>query len=184
MSVLKERIKFTYEDYLHLPDDGKRYQIIEGELFVVPAPSPYHQDTSRKLLLLIADFIRKHELGKVYYALCDVILSHEDVVQPDIFFIFHGREHIITDKNIQGAPDLVIEILSAHTAKLDKIQKRKLYQRFKVSEYWLVDPERKEIEVLVLKEGNYDSLGVFGGEDCFESSLLKGLKVYLKSIFT
>ena len=183
MGVLEEKIKFTYEDYLHLPDDGKRYQIIEGELFVVPAPIPYHQDILGNLLVILRNFVDRHKLGKVYCAPCDIILSNEDVVQPDIFFISEERKHIISDKNIQGTPDFIVEILSPYTLKLDKIQKRKLYQRFKVKEYWLVDPERKEVEALVLKGEDFESLGVFRGGDSFESPLLKGLRLGLKDIF-
>ena len=84
--------------------------------------------------------------GRIYFAPCDVVLSEEDIVQPDIFFISKEREHIITERNIQGAPDLVIEIMSPFTAKLDKSLKLKLYERFEVKEYWLVNPDREEIE--------------------------------------
>ena len=87
MSIFKEKIKFTYEDYLRLPDDGKRYQVVEGEVHMVPAPTPYHQDSLGRLYVLLRSFIELHRLGKVYCAPCDVILSQEDIVQPDIFFI-------------------------------------------------------------------------------------------------
>jgi Uncharacterized protein conserved in cyanobacteria len=183
MSISKEKIKFTYEDYLRLPDDGKRYQVIEGEVYMVPAPIPYHQDTSRKLMVLLNNFVEKQKLGKVYYAPCDVILSEENIVQPDIFFISQEREYIITEKNIQGAPDLVVEILSPFTAKLDKTLKTGLYERFGVKEYWLVDPDQKQIEVLVLKGERYESLGGYGIGQSLESPILKGLKVDLREVF-
>ena len=180
---MREKIKFTYEDYLHLPDDGKRYQIIEGEVYMVPAPSPFHQHTSARLYLTLSKFITENNLGQVFYSPCDVILSEENVVQPDIFFISKERESIITEKNIQGAPDLIVEVLSPYTAKIDKSLKRGLYEKFKVKEYWLVDPDSKEVEILTLKGGSYHSQGIFTGESTFQSPLLKGLKVNLKDIF-
>jgi len=183
VSVLKEKVKFTYDDYLLLPDDGKRYQIIEGEIYMVPAPAPYHQDILGKLFVLLLTFVEERGLGRVYLAPCDVILSEVDIVQPDIFFISKEREHIITEKNIRGAPDLAIEILSQSTAKFDKMVKMKLYERSEVKEYWLVYPDREEIEVLALRGGCYESMGVFGIEQSFESALLKGLRVSPDRIF-
>ena len=183
VSVLREKVRYTYEDYLLLPEDGKRYQIIEGEIYLVPAPAPWHQDIARKLVILLNEFVERYKLGRVFFAPCDVILSEEDIVQPDIFFISKEREHIITEMNIQGVPDLVIEILSPSTAKLDKTVKMKLYERSGIKEYWLVDPDREEIEVLTLKDSSYESMGVFGIEQSFESALLKGLRVSLDMIF-
>lgn len=183
VSALKEKIRFTYKDYLSLPDDGKRFQVIEGEIYMVPAPAPYHQDIVGKLFVLLRTFVAERKLGWVYFATCDVILSEEDIVQPDLFFISKDNGHIVTERNIQGAPDLVIEILPQFTAKLDKTAKMKLYERSGVKEYWLVDPDRKAIEVLTLKGRSYDSMGVFGIEQSFESVLLKGLKVSLEEIF-
>ena len=139
---------------------------------MVPAPAPWHQDIARKLVILLNEFVEKHKLGRVYFAPCDVILSGEDIVQPDIFFISKEREHIITERNIQGAPGLAIEILSHSTAKLDKMAKLKLYERSGIKEYWLVDQDREEIEVLTLKDRSYESMGVFGIEQSFESALL------------
>ena len=180
---MKEKIKFTYEDYLHLPDDGKRYQVIEGEVYMVPAPAPFHQDILRRLMVVLGNFVESRGLGRIYFAPCDVILSEENVVQPDIFFIFRERESIITEKNIQGAPYLIVEVLSPYTAKLDKSLKRELYEKFEVREYWLVDPDNREVEILTLKEGCYHSQGIFTWESTFQSPLLKGLKVNLADIF-
>lgn len=184
MSVLEERTKFTYHDYLQLPDDRKRYQVIEGELHMVPAPSPHHQDILGKLFIFLRTFVKGEGLGKVYQAPCDVVLSNEDIVQPDIFFISKEREHIITERNIQGAPELIVEILSSSTAKLDKSLKTRLYEEFGVKEYWLVDPEKEEIEVLSLEERGYESLGVFGKEGFLKSSLFTQLGLNLAEIFS
>ncbi len=180
MKATKKEIKFTYEDYVKFPDDRKVYQIIEGELYMVPAPIPYHQDISGNLEFILRSYVRSKNLGKVFYAPCDIVLSKENVVQPDIFFISKEREHIITEKNIQGAPDLVVEILSPRTEEIDRKLKVKLYEKYGVKEYWLVDPERKEFEVLVLGEEGYQVFGVFS--QSFTSPLL-GLEVDLGEVF-
>jgi len=172
---VRELTKFTYEDYLYLPDDGKRYQIIEGEIYTTPAPIPYHQKILLRLAQLVRNFVEERDLGEVFLAPCDVILSDEDIVQPDIFFISKERLDIITQKNIQGVPDLIIEIVSHYNPKIDKILKKKLYERYGVREYWIVDPEGREIEVFVLEKGKFHSV--------FESHLFKGLKVDPKEIF-
>ena len=173
-------IKFKYEDYLHLPEDGKRYQIIGGELYVVPAPVPHHQKISRNIEFLLYSLVKERGLGEVFNAPCDVVLSEEDVVQPDIFFISKEREHIIGEKNIQGAPDLIIEILSPRTVEIDSKLKVKLYERYGVKEFWLVEPGRKEVEVLVLAQQGYTSLGTF--KESFASPLLK-IEVDLRGVF-
>jgi Uma2 family endonuclease len=180
---LKTDIKFNYEDYLRFPDDGKRYQIIEGEVYMVPAPNPYHQMILSNVESILRSFVKAGNLDLVLIAPCDVVFSYADVVQPDIFFISQGRSSIITDKNIQGSPDLVVEVISSHTGKLDRTLKRSLYARFGVKEYWLVNPDRKEVEVLVHKQGSYESMGVFCHPGSFESPLLKGLVVDLKEVF-
>jgi Uma2 family endonuclease len=135
LPALKEEIKFTYQDYLNLPDDGKRYQIIGGELFMVPAPTPYHQKILVNLSQIIVPFIRKNDLGEVFFSPCDVLISDEDVIQPDMFFIKKERLEIIKEKNIQQMPDLIIEITSMFTSKLDKTIKKMLYEKYKVKEY-------------------------------------------------
>ncbi len=175
--------KFTYQDYIHLPEDGKRYQIIDGELYMVPAPIPDHQRILKKLGRILDQFVTDHGVGEVFYSPCDVVLSEVDVVQPDIFFINQEKLSIVQDKNIRGAPDLVVEILSPYSEKIDKISKTKLYAKFGVKEYWIVDPERKEIIVLTLRVDLFTTYGIFRMDDCFESPLLKGMKVELNKIF-
>ena len=173
-------IKYTYEDYLHLPDDGKIYQIVGGKLHRMPAPVPYHQRVSRKLELILDEYVTEKGLGEVFDAPCDVVLSDEDVVQPDIFFISKEREYIIGDKNIQGAPDLIVEILSPRSEYLDRKVKVELYEEYGVKEYWLVDAGRKEVEVLRLTGRGYKSEGAF--DKSVYSPLLK-LEVNLSVVF-
>ena len=164
-------IKYSYEDYLHLPDDGKRYQIIGGKLYRMPAPVPYHQRVSRKLERILDEYVTEKGLGEVFDAPCNVVFSDMDIVQPDLFFISKEREYIIGEKNIRGAPDLIVEILSARSDYLDRKIKVELYEGYGVKEYWLVDPDRKEVEVLTLTREGYKSMGVFNRS--FYSPLLK-----------
>jgi len=181
--MTRELEVFTYEDYLHLPDDGKRYQIIEGEVCMSPAPVPYHQEILFGLAQLVRNFVEEGDLGKVFIAPCDVILSNENVVQPDIFFVSKDRLHIITDKNIQGAPDLAVEIVSPHSLKIDKLLKRNLYAKYGVREYWLVDGEKREVEVMATRGKTYRIKGKYKKGDILESGLLEGLKIDLEMVF-
>lgn len=140
-------IKFTYEDYLLFPEDGKRHEIIDGDRYMTPSPSTKHQRISMNLSNLFFNYLKVHRRGRIFTAPCDVVLSDLDVVQPDLLFVSAARASLITEKCIQGAPDLVIEILSETTRKIDEIIKRKLYERHGVGEYWIVDPELENVKV-------------------------------------
>lgn len=181
--AIKEEEMFTYQDYIHFPDNGKRYQIIDGEVYMTPAPVPYHQKILWKLAELLGRFVKEDNLGEVFIAPCDVLLSDVDIVQPDIFFISTEKLAIIQDKYIEGAPNLVIEILSPYTQKLDRITKKRLYESYKVAEYWIVDTDKKTLEVLSLKGSSYKTMGVYKEEDNVASELIKGLKFSVKEIF-
>ncbi len=140
------RIKFTINDYMSTPN-GKRYQLLDGELILASSPTSKHQSISGQLYLTMTQFVTQSQLGRVWYAPLDVILSDHDVVQPDLLFVSSGRANIVTEANVQGAPDLVVEILSPATAQHDREYKRTLYSRHGVREYWLVDPEEDMVEV-------------------------------------
>jgi len=178
----KTRVRFTYEDYLQLPED-KRYDLMEGEFYMVPSPNVYHQTILKKLFRILDDYVVSQRLGELHLAPLDVVLSNEDVVQPDILFISREHFHIITERNIQGAPDLVIEILSSTTAERDKGLKRKLYSKYGVKEYWIVDPEERSIEVMKLGEAGFETAGVYGKGEILVSPLLKGFRLNSGEIF-
>ena len=135
--MLNTNLKFTYEDYVLMPE-GKRYEIVEGELYMVPAPTTTHQRISRKLEEMLSRFVEERKLGEVFDAPIDVVFSETDIVQPDIIFISNENKNIIKEENIKGAPDLIIEILSPSSAQRDKTIKKKLYAKNGVKEYWLV----------------------------------------------
>ena len=148
-----------------------------------PAPVPYHQRVIRELNHILSEFVKRNNLGEVLFAPCDILLSDVDIVQPDIFFISKEKLTIIKDKYIEGAPDLVIEILSPYTQKLDRITKKRLYEVYKVAEYWIADTDKKTLEVLSLKGNSYKTMGIYKEEDMVASDLIKGLKFSVKEIF-
>ncbi len=184
MTVVNPHIKFTYEDYCLLPED-RRYELIEGELLMVPSPSVIHQRVAANLEAILRSFVKERNLGEVLYAPLDVVLSPHDVVQPDIVFISRERAHIVTDANLQGAPDLVIEILSPSTAERDRGLKRKLYARYGVRELWLVNAGAQTVEVFSL-EGGGESPPVIYSRSARQpvvSPLLEGMIVNLDEVF-
>ena len=132
MSV-PESLRFTYEDYVLLPED-RRYEVIDGELCPTPAPTPYHQIVKGRIERLLQDHVEGAKLGMVLDSPCDVVLSQFDVLQPDIFFISSERLAIIGEKYISDGPELVIEVLSPGTRKRDRVWKAKRYAHFGVRE--------------------------------------------------
>lgn len=173
----------TYDHYRHLPDDGKQHQIIGGELFMTPAPTPYHQEVSLNIATSLRNFVQQHRVGKVYTAPIDVILSMTDVGQPDIVFIARERLNIITKKNIVEAPDLIVEILSEHTESIDRKKKFALYEKHAVKEYWLVDPSEKTIEQFVLKENFFHLRATISGNKNLSSVVMENLTFAAEDVF-
>ena len=184
MPKVKTQIKFSYLDYQNLPEsETKRYELLGGEIVMAPSPTSKHQRISWKLNDQLSRFVQANALGLVFYAPLDIILSGEDVVQPDILFISNRRLKIIHEDAIHGAPDLVIEILSPTTAGRDRTLKRTLYARSGVQEYWLVDSESRSIEVLTLGEQGYQLAGRYESGQTLTSPLLPGLKIQLDQLF-
>jgi len=152
MAITKEKL-WTYNDYYNLNDD-KRYEIIEGELIEMAAPRTIHQKISVNLTIELGIYLRKHKIGEIYTAPCDVVLSTINTFQPDLLFISKENLGIIQEKAIIGTPDLVIEILSPSNQDHDKIKKFKLYEQFKVKELWIIDPDHQSIKVYRLENDN------------------------------
>lgn len=171
--------KLTYQDYLLLPDDGKRYEILEGELYMTPSPMTRHQLIAFRLSHVIGTYLEAHPIGTGLAAPCDVILSETDVVQPDLFIVLHGSVARITEKNVQGPPDLVVEILSPGTSARDRELKRKRYEHFKVREYWLVDPDGNSVEILALQADRFVRLNLVTPPASCTSPLFPELEINL-----
>ena len=141
-----EPIRYTYEDYLTFPDDGRRHELIDGEHYVIPAPVRRHQQLSMRLIFALGSHLLEQPRGEVYAAPLDVILSDFDVVQPDVLFVSNERQEVLGEW-IHGAPDIVIELLSPETRRRDEITKRRLYERVGVREYWIVDGEIEVVKI-------------------------------------
>ncbi len=174
--------KFTYQDYRNAPED-KRYELLDGDLVVTPAPGEAHQRASRNLTMHLAQWAELAGTGHVYAAPFDVVLSDTDVVQPDLLFVSNEREHIITKENVQGAPDLVVEILSLSTAERDQTFKRSLYAKHGVKEYWLVDTDAKTVTVLLKDPQGFTEVCVCGAGQTQDSLTLKGFTINPDEIF-
>lgn len=147
--------RMTYEDYVALPNDGQRYEIHDGEVSVTPAPGTRHQGVSIRLASLLFSHVSARALGEVYNAPVDVILDRHTIVQPEIVFVAGARLGIVAERGIEGAPTLVVEILSASTARIDRATKFQLYARFGVPHYWIVDPEARTVEAYALGASGY-----------------------------
>ena len=182
MAIPNPTIKFTYEDYLNTPDD-KRYELLDGELVMPPAPGESHQNVSAMLGWKLTQFAVENRMGRVYHAPFDVVLSNMDVVQPDLIFVSNERAAIITPANIQGAPDLVVEILSPSTAARDKTFKRSLYAKHGITEYWMVDLTEKTITILRLGEREFEVVDTYGEGESLTSPTLQGFTLSLDDIF-
>ena len=139
-------IKLTYEDYLAIPDDGRRHEIIDGEHSVNPPPNFKHQIVVTNLIERLSSHVRSNALGRVVCAPCDVLLDRHTVVQPDVLFISNARSHIIDRNNIKGAPDLLVEVLSADR-DYDERVKYQIYELAGVEEYWIIDPYAEAMKV-------------------------------------
>ncbi len=173
----------TYKDYVLFPEDGKRYEIIEGELFVTPAPIPLHQRVSRKLEYIFECYVKKTNAGEVFYAPIDVVLSDSTIVQPDLLIVGSDQAAIVGEKHITGAPRLVVEICSRKSRKSDFIGKRKSYGKYGVREYWIVDYEIERVEHFLLQSGTLEKTGEFSSGETVVSTEFEGLEVDLNEIF-
>jgi Uma2 family endonuclease len=143
---------WTYDEFASRPDDGKRYEVIAGELVVSSSPRPQHQRASMRLSYALEGFTQEHGLGELYPAPIDVLLSTDDYLVPDLVFVRTERADIVTGRGIEGAPDLVVEIISPSSALRDRGLKRERYARFGVPLYWVVDVELGHVEVYHLAE--------------------------------
>ncbi len=182
MVAAKSTVKLTYEDYRRMPED-ERYELIEGELIMAAAPNRAHQTTQRKLGLRMGSFVETEDLGEVFFSPFDVVLSEHNTFQPDIIFVSKENAGIITDANIQGAPDLVVEIISPSSTGRDWVVKRDLYARHGVKEYWLIDPINRTLWVMLLKDGYLELAGEYREGDTVTASTIKGFSVSASDIF-
>ena len=158
-------IILTYDDYAALPNDGKRYEIIEGDIFVSPAPRPKHQKAIGNLHIILGLYLQDHPIGDLYLAPIDLILSFTNIAQPDLLFLRNEKLHLVSDRSIEGPPDLIVEVLSPATEKTDRTTKYRLYAKFGVAHYWLIDPIEKRLEPFRRVGRSYRALQPITGAD-------------------
>ena len=181
--MVNPRIKFTVVDYMTTPDD-KRFQLLDGELILAPSPTDRHQAIIGTLFFLLFQYNLETNSGRVRMAPLDVYLSEHDLTQPDILFVSNDRASIITAANIQGAPDLVVEILSPSTERYDRGYKQTMYARHGVREYWLVNPNAETVEVLTLSDEGFTTFATYQRRETLVSPLLPGLDINLEQVFS
>ena len=186
MKPVHPGVKLTYDDYVHFPDDGLRHELIDGEHYVTPTPIRKHQAIATNLVGMIWSYLREHPVGRVFTAPFDVILSNFDVVEPDLLFLTNERLGAITTSPwVKGAPSLVVEIGSPSTRKRDATIKRRLYERFGVDEYWILDPELDAIDVCRNVGGRFERVAQLTLEagEVLTTPLLPDLELPLSTIF-
>ncbi len=176
--------QWRYDDYLQLPDDGNRYEIIEGVLYVANAPSIEHQYIVLKISGRLDLFVTEKKLGMVLTAPIEVHLSETTKpVQPDVLFIRTENQPTLGAKFFAGAPDLIVEVISPSSIRTDRHIKFDTYERFGVAEYWLVDSKARAVEVHTLARGEYALLGQYTGDEVITSQVLAGLEIVAGSLF-
>ncbi|MBV8202286.1 MAG: Uma2 family endonuclease [Acidobacteria bacterium] len=189
MEKASKSVGLTYEDLCRMPDDGMRHELIDGELYVSPAPRLKHQRVSGNLFAQLFWYLREHPLGRAYYAPLDIVFSDTNVVEPDILYISREREERqATERYLAGAPDLVVEILSPSTRYVDLGVKLRLYERFGVPEYWVIDTENETVKIYQLEERRLLLRSKLSRGDgtsviAISTSLLPGFHVSLDEIF-
>ena len=179
-------VKLTYDDYLLFPEDGMRHELIDGEHYVTPTPNMRHQVISGNLFGMIWSYLQQHPIGRVFAAPLDVIFSEFDVVEPDVLYLSRQRvAELAPSPWVKGAPNLVVEIGSPSTRKRDETIKRRLYERFGVDEYWIIDPELDTIKVYRRANERYERTAELTLEsgDVLTTPLLPELDLPLAKIF-
>jgi len=174
--------EWTYSHYAALPDDGHRYEILDGVLYMAPSPNDSHQETAYLIATYLMMHVKFNHLGKVFGAPFDVELAEKIVFQPDVLVVLSEHKERVK-RHVIGAPDLVVEVASSKTRLNDRTNKYRAYANAGVQEYWIVDPVPQNIEVLTLEGGEYHSIGIFSGEQIICSPLLPDFSVRIKQFF-
>jgi len=176
--------KLTYDDLdCLLDDDGNRYEIIDGEVVVSPRPLIVHQWISQELSRRIDNHVQRRKLGRIFVAPTAIILSPHDVFEPDLIYVSNARMMFVSERGIEGPPDLCIEIASPSTRKRDRTTKYDRYAHFGVPEYWIVDPLARTTEVFVFNGTTYASQGITSGSHAVPSQVLPNLRLRVASLF-
>ena len=176
-------VRFKADDIWDAPDDGKRYEVIDGHLYVTTAPDLDHQRPSASLLALIWSYLRVHRTGEIFSAPVGLILDEENGLQPDLVYVSRERAAILTRRGIRGVPDLVVEVLSPSTEATDRGIKLRRYAAAGVPHYWIVAPETRSLEAYRLAEHGYQLVQVCHAGDTFRPELFPGLEISIGELW-
>ena len=177
-------VRFKADDIWDTPEDGNRYEVIDGELFVTPPPIEPHQRAEGVLFGYLWQYVHPRRLGRLYPAPVGVVLDDANGLQPDLVYVSRERQGIIVERGIEGAPDLVVEILSPSTRSRDRGVKMRRYAAAGVPHYWIVDPRSRALEPYRLTDEGYDLLGSFGPGTTFRPALFPGLEIPIDDLWT
>jgi Uma2 family endonuclease len=182
-SIPQGKIVLTYDDYCELPNDRNRYEVLDGELSVTPAPTTSHQISLGNLHRILSTHVFATHIGRLLLAPTDVILAATTVVQPDLVFVRNDRSQVVTTRGVEGAPTLVVEILSPTTYRTDRVTKAQLYAKHNVPNYWLIDPDQRTLEAYELVIDHYDLAASTRDAEVFAPSLFPGLSIHLSDLW-
>ncbi|MBI2320643.1 MAG: Uma2 family endonuclease [Chloroflexi bacterium] len=182
--AVRGRVRFKADDIWEAPDDEYRYEVIDGELFMTPSPSWKHQEALMKLSAYLALWVFPRQLGRLVQAPLGVVLDAETAVQPDLLYVSRERGGIISERGVEGAPDLVVEVLSPRTVARDRGIKMRRYAAAGIAHYWIVDPEARTVESYRLTEQGYERTGVHGPSSIFEPALFPGLAIPVDDLWS
>ena len=183
MVVRPDAPPLTVEHYRNLPETGPRYQLVDGDLYMAPAPNRFHQDISRNLEFILLQYLQAHPIGVLYDAPFDVYLTETDVFQPDILIVLNENRGILTEAGAEGPPDFMVEILSPKTRRLDLENKKRTYARLGVKELWIIDPDPRRLAQYRFEQHKADPIRTYGPEDVVTTPLLPGLVVPLTEVY-
>jgi len=181
---MARKVRYKAEDIWDLPDDGNTYEVIDGELYVSPGPKFSHQRAAGRLFIIIGMVVYRDHLGEIVTAPTGVVLDPESGVQPDILFIRRERASIISERGVEGAPDLVVEVLSPSTSGRDRGIKMRKYEAAGVPHYWIVDNDRRALEAYELGPDGYHLAGTYGPGTVLRSALFPGLDINLDDVWS
>jgi Uma2 family endonuclease len=173
----------TVEEYKNLPETGPRYQLIEGDLYMAPAPNRFHQDISRNLQGAFDRYLEANPIGILYDAPFDVYLTETNVFQPDLIVVLNANRSILTDAGAEGPPDFVVEILSPKTRTLDLVNKKRVYARLGVKELWIIDPEPGAIAIYRFEQSPDEPVSLLYPPDTINTPLLPGFSIPVSTVF-
>ncbi|MDX1993040.1 MAG: Uma2 family endonuclease [bacterium] len=170
------RTRITAEEYFQLPETNLPIELIDGEIFQMPTPSPKHQDVILNAAILFRQRVKERG-GRVFVAPLDVVFDDGNIAQPDVMWLAPDSRCQVTEKRLVGAPDFIAEVLSPSSVSHDRRTKFRLYQQHGVREYWVIDPQAQLIDVFTLVEGRFQLIGIYGADEVFQSPLLGEIAV-------